>query len=107
MNSCCPVFFFKQKTAYEIGYSDGRLVGHVLNENHLSEVIPLPYEKVKFLEKGPYRFRLKPNGNTTLIDWNWNGIFGEKNIRADINYSYSTSAGRRDDGGKTYCAPWL
>ncbi|PNA16519.1 hypothetical protein C1X78_26140, partial [Pseudomonas sp. MPR-R1B] len=79
----------------------------VLKETDLDETIPLPYEKVKFLEKAPYHFRLKPNGKTTLIDWNWNGIFGEKHIRADINYSYSTNAGRRDEVGKTKTAPWL
>lgn len=91
----------------KIRYSDGALVDYVVRENDLDEELPLPYEKVKFLEKGPYRFRLKPNGPTTLIDWNWNGVFGEKHIKADINYAYSTHAGRRDDVGKTQTSPWL
>ena len=33
---------------HNIGYSDGRLAKMVLNESDLDEVLPLPYEKVKF-----------------------------------------------------------
>jgi hypothetical protein len=33
-------------------------------------------------------------------------VFGEQHVRADINYAYSTTAGRRDEVGKTQCAPW-
>jgi len=112
----CPIYRSLMNYAYsysleddynKIGYSNGQLASYVLRETDLDEVIPLPYDQVKFLEKGPYHFRLKPNGKTTLIDWNWNGIFGEHHIRADINYSYATSAGRRDEVDKTNCAPWL
>jgi hypothetical protein len=115
-SSLCPTYTSMMNYAYsysfeddgnKVHYSDGRLVDYVLRETDLDETIPLPYDKVKFLEKGPYRFRLKENGETTLIDWNWNGVFGEKNIRADINYSYSTNAGRRDDVGRTMSSPWL
>jgi hypothetical protein len=90
-----------------IGYSDGRLSKMVLKETDLDEVLPLPYEKVKFLENAPYHYRLKANGATTLIDWNWNGVFGEHHVKADINYAYSTTGGRRDVVDKTQCAPWL
>ncbi|MFY9233741.1 MAG: hypothetical protein WAO58_04690 [Fimbriimonadaceae bacterium] len=112
----CPIYTSLMSYAYsysleddgnKIRYSDGRFKDFVLNESKLDETLPLPYEKVSFLEKGPYRFRLKPNGDTTLIDWNWNGVFGEKNVRADINYSYSTNAGRRDEIGKIMTSPWL
>lgn len=112
----CPIYRSLMNYAYsysleddynKIAYSKGELAGFTLRETDLSEEIPLPYERVKFLEKGPYRFRLKPNGKTTLIDWNWNGVFGEKHIRADINYSYAIGAGRRDDVGKSNTAPWL
>lgn len=115
-NNLCPTYTSLMNYAYsysfddsgsKIHYSTGALANYVLRETDLDETIPLPYEQVKFLEKGPYRFRLKPNGDTTLIDWNWNGVFGEKHIRADINYSYSTNAGRRDDVGKSMSAPWL
>lgn len=112
----CPIYRSLMNYAYSYGleddynkiaYSKGDLAGYTLKETDLDEEIPLPYEKVKFLENGPYRFRLKPNGKTTLIDWNWNGIFGEKGIRADINYSYAIGGGRRDDVGKSQTAPWL
>lgn len=112
----CPIYRSLMSYAYsysleddpnKIAYSTGELLGYTLNEANLDETIPLPYERVKFLEKGPYRFRLKPNGDTTLIDWNWNGIFGEKGIRADINYSYSTNAGTRDEMARTMTSPWL
>lgn len=115
-NGSCPIYTSLMNYCYsysfeddpnKVHYSDGRLDGYVLRETDLDETIPLPYEKVKFLEKGPYHFRLKPNGDTTLIDWNWNGVFGEKHVKADINYAYGTHAGRRDDVGKTMTAPWL
>ena len=114
--SLCPIYPSLMNYAYsyslndsrdQIRYSDGTFKDLILNENDLDENLPWPYEKVKFLEKGPYRFRLKPNGNTTLIDWNWNGVFGEKHVRADINYSYSTNAGVRDDVGHTQTAPYV
>ncbi|MBI5707335.1 MAG: hypothetical protein HZC36_10145 [Armatimonadetes bacterium] len=113
--SQCPIYRSLMNYAYSysleddatrIAYSTGELADFVLRENDLSEVLPLPYERAKFLERGPYRFKLKPNGKTTLIDWNWNGVLGETHIRADINYGYSTSAGARDDAGKTMASPW-
>ncbi|HSH93705.1 MAG TPA: hypothetical protein VK968_06135, partial [Roseimicrobium sp.] len=112
----CPTYFSLMNYAYsytfeddikKVRYSDGRLSEFTMKETDLSEVLPLPYEKIKFLEKAPYRYRLKQNGPTTLIDWNWNGVFGEQHIRADINYSYSTTAGRRDEVDKLQSAPWL
>lgn len=112
----CPIYRSLMNYAYsysleddynKVAYSSGELNGYTLNETNLDETLPLPYDKVKFLEKGPYRFRLKPNGQTTLIDWNWNGVFGEKGIRADINYSYSTNAGARDEVARTMTSPWL
>ena len=91
----------------KIHYSDGSLNKIVLHQDDLDETLPYPYEQVKFLEKGPYHFRLKPNGATTLIDWNWNGVFGEKHVKANINYAYSISAGTRDNVGKAKTAPCL
>src|SRR5207247_419587 len=95
----CPVYPSLMNYAYsyqlngkpdEIGYSDGRLASVVLNERGLSEILPLPMEKVAFLSGPPYRYRLKPSddGKSTLVDWNWNGVFGEKSVSADINYGY-------------------
>lgn len=111
----CPTYPSLMNYAYsytyegdikKVRYSDGALANFVMNETDLDETLPLPIEKVKFLADSPYHYRLKPAGETTLIDWNWNGVFGEKHVRADINYSYSTTAGRRDDVGKTQTAPW-
>ncbi len=102
-----PYSYTLNGTINNVSYSDGRLAKMVLNEADLDEVLPLPYEKVKFLENAPYHYRLKANGSTTLIDWNWNGIFGEHHVKADINYAYSTTGGTRDVADKTQCAPWL
>jgi len=111
----CPIYSSLMNYPYSytfegnirnVHYSDGSLKDLVLHETDLDETLPYPYEKVKFLADAPYHFHLKANGKTTLIDWNWDGIFGEKHVRADINYAYSTSAGRRDDVGKTNSAPW-
>jgi len=112
----CPLYPSLMNYAYSysfnddgnlIHYSDGKFSSYVLREFSLDEEIPLPYQEVGFLEKGPYRFRLKENGVKTLIDWNWNGIFGEKNVRADINYGYSTTAGERLTVDKTHASPYL
>lgn len=111
----CPTYPSMMNYAYSYGYeddikkirySDGALAQFQMRESDLDETLPLPYERVKFLERGPYHYRLKKDGDKTLIDWNWNGIFGEKHVRADVNYAYSTTAGRRDEVGKTQCAPW-
>lgn len=117
-NGSCPIYSSMMNYNYSYGfeddrekihYSDGAFAGYTLREDDLDETIPLPYERVKFLSMGPYRYRLKPgaDGKTTLIDWNWNGVFGEKHVRADINYAYSTNAGLRDAVDKTSVAPWL
>ena len=107
LRTCQQVVARYEGTIDKIHYSDGRLADFVLRESELSEVLPLPYDKVKFLEQAPYHYRLKANGDTTLVDWNWNGVFGEKKIKADINYAYSTNAGRRDEIDKLHTAPWL
>jgi hypothetical protein len=112
----CPTYTSLMNYAYsysfndkgsEIHYSQGALASYVIRETNLDEVLPFRYEMVSFLERGPYRYRLKASGDTTLIDWNWNGIFGERNIRADINYGYSTTAGNRQTLGKGHSSPWL
>ncbi len=93
--------------AENVAFSDGRLSSVVLTERHLDEYLPLPMDRIAFLAGPPYRYRMKPapDGKATLIDWNWNGVFGEKNISADINYGYSTTGGERQIVGKAYTAP--
>ncbi len=112
----CPTYPSLMNYAYSyqlngksenVGFSDGRLSKVTLNERHLDEYLPLPMDKISFLSGPPYRYRMKPapDGKGTLIDWNWNGVFGEKNITADINYGYSTTGGERHIVGKSYTAP--
>lgn len=112
----CPIYTSLMNYAYSyyfddrpeaIHFSRGALTRYVLDESNLDETMPFPYEQVKFLEKGPYRFRLKPAGKETLIDWNWNGVFGEKGVRADVNYGYSTHAGVRNTIDKAHTSPFL
>lgn len=114
----CPIYPSLMNYAYsyqlngkgdDIGYSDGRLSSLILDERKLSEVLPLPPDKLTFLSGPPYHYRMKPtpDGKGTLIDWNWNGVFGERSVSADINYGYSTSGGLRHTIGKTYTAPVL
>jgi hypothetical protein len=50
---------------------------------------------------------LQDKGAETWIDWNWNGIFGERHVKADINYGYSTNGGERQTIDKTVCGPLL
>lgn len=114
----CPTYPSLMNYAYnyqlngkgeEISYSDGRLVSVVLRERKLSERLPLPSGEAAFLSGPPYHYRIEPTpkGKGTLIDWNWNGILGERGIAADINYGYSTNGGLRHTIGKTYTAPAL
>ncbi len=112
----CPIYTSLMNYAYSysfderpeaIHYSYGTFKSLVLNERNLSEIIPYPLRYVAFLGKAPYYYRLKADGDRTLIDWNWNGIFGEDGVRADINYAYSTNAGVRQTLDKTLTAPFL
>jgi len=90
------------------GYSHGSLGAVVLNERKLSERLPFPIERVHFLANGPYYFGLRPAGGSTLVDWNWNGVFGEENVIADVNYSHFTEIGpQRFEVGRAATAPAL
>lgn len=78
----------------KIHFSDGEFASAVLNESHLMERLPFPIERLHFLGLGPYRFRMKADGpKATLIDWNWNGVFDKKPVKACITYGYAVSAG--------------
>jgi hypothetical protein len=91
-----------------VHFSNGDFRETVLDEKHLIEKLPYPYEKLKYLEKGPFRFTLKDNGDlTTLIDWNQNGKFDEGKVEADINYGGSTYCGTRIEQEAIGSAPCL
>ena len=114
----CPIYNSVMSYTYIEGaghrldlavYSEGALSSLVLNERHLSERLPFPLRKVQFLAMTPYQYRLKPSpdGHSTLIDWNWNGILGEENVVADINYDWGTEIGHEYDVGRADAAPVL
>ncbi|AIE84797.1 hypothetical protein OP10G_1429 [Fimbriimonas ginsengisoli Gsoil 348] len=90
-----------------VRYSDGARASLVLNEEHLDEILPFPIATVHFLSEGPYRFKIKPgpDGKTTLVDWNWNGIFGEKDVHGDLNYTHGTDPGPLFPVGRATSAP--
>ncbi len=93
----------------EIRYSNGALAKFVANEEHLSEVLPVRLETARYLSGPPYNFRVRPSadGKSTLVDWNWNGIFGEPDVQADINFSHGIDIGPRHDLNKSQTAPLL
>lgn len=112
----CPIYPSLMNYAYSymlegradaVRYSKGIFGSLRLNETDLSEVLPYPAKYLDFLSQPPHGFRLKPDGNNTLIDWNWNGIFGEKHVRADINYAYGANAGARTALDKCCTSPLL
>ena len=114
----CPIYNSIMNYTYIIGaghrlelaaYSEGALSSLVLNERHLSERLPFPLRKVEFLAMTPFQYRLAPSrdGRSTLIDWNWNGVLGEENVVADINYDHGTDFGSQYDVGRADAAPVL
>ncbi|MEQ1822030.1 MAG: M12 family metallo-peptidase [Fimbriimonadaceae bacterium] len=75
-----------------IQYSPGKFSSMRMKENDLNETVPFSLEDLQFLASRPYYFKLqKLDEKRTAIDWNRNGIFGEKHIRADVNDGYSAS----------------
>jgi len=113
----CPLYPSLMNYAYNysfngrsdlVHYSTGEFADTVLSEANLSERLPYPHEKVAFLAQAPYHYRLKADGDATYVDWNWNGLFEDEPVRADINYGYSTSGGPRQNlTGRTIAAPFL
>lgn len=74
-----------------VHYSTGKFAGMRMQESDLWEWAPFPVKEMEFLTKHPYYFKLQPDGeDACYIDWNRNGIFGERHVRADVNDGYST-----------------
>lgn len=71
-----------------IRFSDGSFLRNTLDERSLSETLPYPISRVRFLEH-EFGFRLREAGANTQVDWDRDGVFGETNISADINDGYS------------------
>lgn len=80
----------------KVHFSSGEFCNAVLNESRLIEKLPFSIRDLHFLSQRPYRFRMKTAGpNETFIDWNWNGVFDEKPVKACITYGYGVSGGKR------------
>lgn len=112
----CPTYTSLMSYAYSYGFEDdgarihysrGDLAGLVLNEQRLPERVELPADKLQFLSKGPYRFKLERDGDATKVDWNRDGQFASSPVRADITDVYGANPGYRHPVGKTIQAPTL
>jgi len=93
----------------KVGYSDGSLASLQVDQRHLSERLPFPISKVHFLSDMPFGFKIKPSadGKSTLVDWNWNGIFGDEDVSADISNSQGIDPGPLWKVAKADTAPEL
>jgi hypothetical protein len=99
----CPTYTSLMSYAYSYGFNDdgnqihyskGEFANLILNETKLVERLPFPLDRVRFLEKGPYRFKLEADGDATKVDWNRNGVFDEGTVRADIDDVYGVGTNR-------------
>ncbi len=90
-----PIYHSQMSYTYQGSqvYSHASLGAIVLHERKLSERLPVPLRAVRFLANDPYFYRLRDAGSATLVDWNWNGVFGEEGVTADINFSHFTEIG--------------
>jgi hypothetical protein len=105
-----PIYHSQMSYTYQGSqvYSHASLGAIVLHERKLSERLPVPLRAVRFLANDPYFYRLRDAGSETLVDWNWNGVFGEEGVTADINFSHFTEIGpERFEVGLAATAPVL
>lgn len=73
-----------------VHFSQGKFASVILNEARLNETLMFPASDLRFLMGAPYHFQIRDAGpRTTHVDWNRNGIFGERSVRADINDGYA------------------
>lgn len=74
----------------KVQFSTGKFASLKLSEKNLTEFIPFPASDFEFLTKRPHFFSVKPiDEKSCQIDWNRNGIFGEKGYQANINDGYA------------------
>ena len=92
----------------QVIYSDGKFESLKMKETSLNEVVKFPIQDLDFLSKHPYYFKLtKLSEHETSVDWNRNGIAGEKGVRADINDGYSVAIRDSTRGDRSAGAPSL
>lgn len=69
-----------------VHFSTGYFLGLTLNETHLDEILPYSMADLHFLTRSPYNFSISRISDTsTSVDWNRNGVFGERDVSADVN----------------------
>ena len=88
--------------ANAVHFSSGRFSSVRLDERNLDEMLPFAQADLAFLSRGPYNFGLRAAGsNSTEIDFNRNGIFGEHGIGTDLNGGTAVTARDRVDFKET------
>lgn len=91
-----------------VRFSRGEFSSLGLREMSLSEEVPLPLSRLRFLSRAPYDFRMEARGaSASAIDWNRNGVLGERRVRADINDGTSVQIGPMFKSGRLTGAPAL
>jgi hypothetical protein len=92
-----------------IGYSEGLFTRMKIDDQHLNKHMPFPIDQLYFLKTDPYFFHLKADadGKGTWVDWNWDGLFDETDVAADIHFAQGSDMGTRYEIGRTPNAPVL
>lgn len=94
--------------AEAVGYSRGLFAGTRMKETELDENMPYPAHRLAFLGKHPYYFRVATAGpGRSTVDWNRNGVAGERRVRADVNDGYSVEYRALETLGHCAGAPAL
>lgn len=92
----------------KVHFSPGTFESLKLDESAIDEVLPFPIDELRFLSNRPHYFAVKEIDKThTSVDWNRNGVHGEKKVRANINDGYSLELTSNIKSSKIFSAPVL
>lgn len=85
-----------------VQFSPGKFSSLRLDERNCSETLPFALSDLNFLSRDPYNFSLRSAGTRlTHVDFNRNGVFGETEIKAEINGGTALTAREQIDFEKT------
>jgi hypothetical protein len=77
-----------------IQFSTGRFLGTPLTETGLNEVMPYSMEDLAHFSEAPYELRMRRRSATeTEVDFNRNGVFGERSVQASLSDGYGIITG--------------
>lgn len=94
--------------AQKVQFSTGKFSKLRLSEKSLDENISFSAEDFDFLTKQPHYFSVrKVDEKNCQIDWNRNGVFGEKGFQANINDGYAVEFRSTLKGSKATGSPAL